>query len=131
MNVDLCCLAAELRRPRLERNGWRCEQEGADGLGLWVNVGRGMSLIHSIAREEDGRVWAHVSVAHFDKTRLPSWEQTRDAWWTIYPDRRGIIVVAAEREHYTHTGVEVMHVFGCLEDDADGLIPNFARGGTL
>lgn len=117
-------LLAELRRPSLEAQGWRTVTPGADGLGLLVHRADGLALIHSIATEEDGRAWAHVSLS-LKSRKLPSWVQTRDAWRLVYPERAGIIVIPPAAEHFSIA--EVMHVFGCLDGD---VLPDFLRGGA-
>lgn len=97
--------------PSLERDGWLQRIEGADGLGCWDHPRRNTRLIHSIAREGDGEVWAHLSVSRRDRT-LPTWEQVRDVKQLLYPDLVGLIVLAPVVEHYSFA--EVHHVWVCL-----------------
>lgn len=110
----------------LQVDGWVQRRGGVDGLGCWDNANRGLRLIHSIARESDGQLWAHLSMSRRDH-KLPTWEQTRDAWRLVYPQEMGYIVIAPAAEHYSIR--EVMHVWGCRTRRAT---PDFrSRAGTI
>lgn len=122
----LVALLRPYAHDRLARAGWVLRADGEDGLGLFDQPKRGLRLIHSIARELDGDAWAHVSVSRRDRA-LPTWEQTRDVWWMIYPDALGVIVVAPESKHVNIA--EVTHVWGNLSRPA---VPDFTHGlGTI
>lgn len=109
---------------RLSRHRWKCVTPGGDGLGAWKHGARGLGLIHSVAVEQDGELWEHVSVSRRDGT-LPSWEQTRDVFREVAgDDALGIIVVPPKAEHVDLA--EVAHVWRCLTRRP---IPDFARGG--
>jgi hypothetical protein len=85
-----------------------------------------MRMIHSIAREEDGHVWAHVSVSRRDGV-MPTWDQARDVWRLIYPTVLGVVVVPPEDKHVDLA--EVAHVWGNLDVPA---LPDFTHGlGTI
>ena len=108
---------------RLEAKGWTCNVQGADGLGCWDHNHRGHRLIHSLAIEEDGEVWAHVSMSRRDR-KLPTWEQLRDLWWLMYPDIVGMQLIVPHTEHVNIN--EVLHVWGCLTKI---VVPDFTHGG--
>src|SRR6266566_3609913 len=61
---------------RLEGQGWKLREPNLDGLGVWDHRRWRLRLIHSIARELDGQVWAHVSVSNPENT-MPHWYQVR------------------------------------------------------
>ena len=107
---------------RLERAGYVCVVPGMDGLGRWVNKRRGTSIIHSEAIENDDDLWGHVSMGRFDRV-LPTWEQIRDAFRLIYPDRYGIVVIPPADMHVNLA--EVGHVWVNLNRDT---VPDFTRG---
>lgn len=114
--------------PRLVRARWVLRYEGEDGIGCLDLVGGkfALRLIHSIAREDDGEVWAHVSLSRRDRI-MPTWEQTRDAWWAVYDQTPGVVVVAPRTEHVNIA--EVAHVWGCLTRRT---VPDFSHGlGTI
>jgi hypothetical protein len=113
-------LAAEAR---LRRHRWKCDGAGADGLGSWVHRARGLALIHSVALEQDGELWEHVSVVRRDGL-MPSWEQTRDVFREVAgDDALGIIVVPPKSEHVDIA--EVAHVWRCLTRRP---VPDFTHG---
>jgi hypothetical protein len=110
------------RTPLITFAGWRMVRDCEDGLGAWRHPRLQRNFIHSVAREEDGEVWAHVSLSRFDQ-RMPTWDQTRDLWRLIYPDILGIIVIPPEDKHVNIA--EVAHIWGCLTRPA---APDFTRG---
>ena len=108
---------------RLLRHRWRQVHRGFDGLGSWKHGARGLGLIHSIAREEDGQLWEHVSVSRADD-RMPSWEQLRDTFREVCgPEALGIVVIPPRGEHVDIA--EVAHVWRCLTRRP---LPDFTRG---
>ena len=108
---------------RLRRNRWKCVTPGMDGLGAWQHGARGLGLIHSIAVEQDGQPWEHISLSRKDDA-MPSWEQVRDVFHEICgPEALGIIVVPPKSEHVNIA--EVAHVWRCLTRRP---IPDFTRG---
>jgi hypothetical protein len=125
---DQCAMIRDADRAaqmgRLHAAQWRLREENRDGIGHWRR--RDMGLIHSVAREADGQVWAHVSVSYADNT-MPGWYEVRNAGWLLYPSRFGIVVVAPENRHVNLANVA--HVWYCLT----GLsCPDFSHGfGTI
>jgi hypothetical protein len=115
---------------RLRAAGWQPNPQSSavvDGLGCWDRYrGHPMRLVHSLHRyEEDGQVWAHLSVS-LASGLLPSWEQLRDAQWLLYPDQAGIVVIAPAGEHYSIG--EVAHVWTCLTSRP---LPDFRIAGGI
>lgn len=109
--------------PLLERSGWVLMYPGGDGIGMMEKTRRGVRFIHSIDREEDGEVWAHLSMSRRDRT-MPTWEQIRDLVWLVYPGWVAVVVIAPQDEHVNIP--EVGHAWICLTRRA---IPDFTRGG--
>jgi hypothetical protein len=109
---------------RLTAAGFRLREAGTEGAGIWDHR-RGIRIIHSIAREADGHAWAHVSVSHKSGT-LPGWYEVRDAQRLLYPDRPGVVVVAAAGEHVDLA--EVAHVWTCLTART---VPDFRKMGQI
>lgn len=105
---------------------WVVRFAGDDGLGCWDYPRKGLRLIHSIARERDGDIWAHVSVSRRDRV-MPTWEQTRDVYRLVYPNVFGVIVIPPGDLHVNFA--EVAHVWADLSRPA---VPDFTRGlGTI
>jgi hypothetical protein len=86
----------------------------------------GLRIIHSVGRYPDGQIWAHVSVSHRSGA-LPTWYVLRDAQWMLYPDRLGVVVVAATGDHYSVA--EVLHSWTCLT--RDDVLPDFRHMGAI
>lgn len=123
----LAQVAADLpaQRDRLARAGWLLTRPAGDGAGCWDHPRRALRVIHSVSLEADGGMWAHVSVSHPDN-RLPGWAEVRDAQWLLYPDRPGVVVVAAQTSHVNIS--EVAHVWTCLTRDS---VPDFSWHGSI
>jgi|HubBroStandDraft_6_1064221.scaffolds.fasta_scaffold00062_96 hypothetical protein len=122
-----CAALKERDRPgqvrRLEAEGWVLRQQNLDGLGMWDHRRWGLRILHSVARELDGHAWAHVSVSAREGT-MPTWLETRNAGWVMYPDRAGVIVVAPVS---SHVGLaEVAHVWYKLTGAP--AVPDFSNG---
>lgn len=107
---------------RLARAGFRHRLAAADGLGTWDHDRFGLRIVHSLARELDGEIWAHISVSRRDGA-LPGWYEARDAQWLLYPGEPGVIVVAPQSQHVNLA--EVAHVWTCLTKAA---VPDFTHG---
>jgi hypothetical protein len=115
----------EVAAARLLRHKWKCVTKGNDGLGAWQHKARGLGMIHSIAVEQDGEVWEHISLSRADG-QFPTWAQTRDILHEIAGDEAlGIIVIPPKSEHIDIA--EVSHVWHCVTKQRP--IPDFTQGG--
>lgn len=123
VGTTLYQVKAVKREPMVRFAGWYSVMAADDGLGCWDHPRLQRRFIHSIARELDHEVWAHVSLSRWDK-RMPTWEQVRDIWRLLYPDTTGIVVIPPEDKHVNLA--EVAHVWGCLTATP---LPDFTRGG--
>lgn len=118
---------ALLQLATLQQRGWVLRVPGADGLGCLDHPRRNLRVIHSVCREADSRIWAHVSISRRDR-QMPTWEQTRDVFREVMGDTAlGVIVVPPASEHVNLA--EIAHVWACLDERP---IPDFTRGtGTI
>jgi len=114
------------QRQRLEAHGWRRTQPSTDGLGVWDHRKYRLRIIHSVARERDGQIWAHTSLSH-ERDYLPDWYRLRDVQWMLYPAHPGIVIIAPPDRHYSVA--EVMHTWTCLTK-AD-VLPDFRHLGGV
>jgi hypothetical protein len=122
-----CRADAPGQERRLRAAGWRRAFEGTAGLGGWGNGGLNLKMIHSLHREDDGGLWAHVSLSYYrDPGRLPGWYALRDLHWLLYPGDFGVQVVAPPSLH--RSIAEVAHLFTRLDAPA---VPDFGRFGGV
>ena len=108
--------------PILVRNRWQPLYAVEDGLGAWELPRKGLRMIHSIARETDGCVWAHLSLSRRDRV-MPTWEQLRDVWRLLYPDVLAVVVIPPAADHVNIA--EVAHAWANLDRPA---VPDFTHG---
>ncbi|MCA1569334.1 MAG: hypothetical protein LC798_03220 [Chloroflexi bacterium] len=109
--VSVYRASSAVRAAALLAAGWVQRVEGDDGLGMWDQPRRGLRLIHSIAREDDGEVWVHLSLSRRDR-KLPTWEQVCDVKQMLYPDRVAVQVLPPRDEWYSWA--EIHHLWICL-----------------
>jgi hypothetical protein len=112
---------------RLTSAGWSLAFAGTAGLGGWGHGSLDLKMIHSLHREDDGGLWAHVSLSyHRDRGRLPGWYALRDLHWLLYPGDFGVQVAAPPDRH--RSIAEVAHLFTRLDAPA---VPDFGRFGGV
>jgi hypothetical protein len=104
----------------LDAAGWESREQNRDGIGTWDR--RRARIVHSVAREEDGQVWAHVSLSNAENT-MPGWYEVRNAGWLLYPGQFGIVVIAPQSSHVNIANVA--HVWFCLSGPT---CPDFSHG---
>jgi hypothetical protein len=94
-------------------------------------VMRGCLVLFEVGTEEDGRLWAHLSISSGRGT-CPTWEQLNTAKRIFLgDDRHAYEVHPPAAEHYdAGLGTDVRHLWAPLQGDPP--LPNFlrARGGT-
>lgn len=102
--------------------GWYCDEERLDG-ARWINVKRRLSVIVSVAVEQDGQTWVHASIAH--PSRMPTYDDLaylKRHW--LGEDRKAIMVLPPESEHI-NIHKYALHLFCCLGTDT---LPDFTHG---
>lgn len=111
-------------------SGWvRREGEAVpvadDGAGYY-NAAADISVVESVAREVDGRLWHHVSVARGD--RMPSWDDlamVKRVW--MGHDTYAIQVVPPTSRH-VNIHPYCLHLWSC-DELGTAILPDFTRGG--
>lgn len=101
---------------------WTLRQAAVDGC-LWDNPRRGIRVIASVATEQDGKRWLHVSVSRRDRC-LPTWDHLRlvkDLF--VGTTRTALQVLPPAAEHVNLA--EVLHLWCCLDGE---VVPDFTRG---
>ena len=102
--------------------GWRVDEVREDGT-RWANAKRRQSVIESAAREADGQIWIHASIAH--PKIMPSYDDLvylKRHW--IGDDRKAIMVLPEKSKHVNIHSF-ALHLFCCLGDDP---LPDFTHG---
>lgn len=102
--------------------GWKLVETKMDG-SKWMNSKRKMSVIMSVTREFDGKLWAHMSIAHM--RRMPTYEDLvylKRHW--AGDDKKCIMVMPSSSEH-VNIHPNCLHLFCCLDDDP---LPDFTHG---
>lgn len=103
---------------------WHKLRDGEDGQA-WETTD-GMRVIWSVAREQDGEVWMHVSISRFD--RLPSYgDQVRVKNLFIGIERYAYSVWPPVEKH-VNIHERCLHLWSRLTGDPP--LPDFTRGGA-
>jgi hypothetical protein len=113
------------QKQRLRAAGWKRVLAAPDGLGVWDHPRSRLRLVHSVARQRDGKIWGQVSLSS-EGGDLPGWYPLRNAQWLVYPGCTGLVVVAPESRHVNLS--QAAHVWTCLDGD---VIPDFGWAGTI
>jgi hypothetical protein len=104
---------------------WRYVERRENG-ALYISTVEHMSVIESIAIEQDGKRWHHVSVSRPD--RLPSYDDlvfVKEHW---IGDTRYAYQVFPPKHKHVNFDPHCLHLWSCL--DATPL-PDFTRGGKM
>ena len=117
--------AIEELRPRVLPASWTVETwDPKSGSGSYR--GPGLYVITTVAREDDGKRWLHVSFSR--KDRIPSYEDLRlIKELFVGRDRLAVQVFPAARKHVNYMET-CLHLWHCLDGDP---CPDFTRGGDL
>lgn len=84
-----------------------------------------LAAILTCSREDDGRVWLHLSVSH--ARRIPNWRELGAVKELFLGDREAYQVLPP-KARYVNIHPNVLHLFALLDDGAAAL-PDFT-GGT-
>lgn len=100
--------------------GWYPETRLGDGQ-RYRNRSRKLCAIISIAIQDDGKRWVHLSLSHND--RIPTWGElrtTKDAFLgaDVYAYQ-----VLPPRSRYVNYNARVLHLFHCLDGNP---VPEFS-----
>lgn len=109
------------RLPRVLPAGWK-----QVGPNVYRSIHERLSAILSVEREQDGKRWLHVSLAH--ASRLPTWDELRRVkLWLMGPEARALSVLPPESE-YVNVHPYCLHLWQCLDGD---VIPDFRIDGQI
>ena len=109
---------------RIEQAGFTKEKVAADGAKFRKG---NLTVIISAARELDGKIWIHVSLARPNKN--PTWEEIKYIKKVFLGEDVKAIIILSKKENYVNLHHYCFHLWHCV--DGDGL-PDFDRGmGTI
>lgn len=107
----------------LNGSGWKLLERRGDG-EQWLGRVRGQPLIAiwSIATEEDGQDWLHVSVSH--KSRVPTWNEM-SAVKALFVGDRWAAQLHPPQDQYVNDHPNVLHLWSPL---GAWPLPDFTQG---
>lgn len=95
-----------------------------DGMALYSEQKR-LSVIISMAEEEDGKKWVHLSMAH--KSKLPTWATLKRVKKEFFGKLEAIQVFPDEsKSSRVNCHPYCLHLWHCMDGSA---LPDFTRGG--
>ncbi len=108
---------------RINKAGFNIELQGKDGAKFRKGL---LTVIYSIAKELDGKLWIHLSLARPNK--YPTYEEIKQVKDIFIGDVKAIMVFP-ESKHHVNLHPYCFHLWHCIEGDS---LPDFDRGyGTI
>jgi hypothetical protein len=113
---------------RVLPKGWELVAGGTsrDDGAAWSNLQLGLKVIESVAIEQDGQRWHHVSVSR--ASRIPSWEDMCLVHRLFIGEETAAYQVHVPKSRWISIHPNCLHLWTCL-DQPSGVLPDFARGG--
>jgi hypothetical protein len=87
----------------------------------------GLAVIASVAVEQDGRRWLHVSCSR--RARLPSWDDLADVKAVFVGRDQYAYQVFAPASKHVNQHAFCLHLWRCLDVDVGAVLPDFTQGG--
>lgn len=103
----------------MARAGWGLLEQGADGVML-ENPADKQTMIISVAKEQDGHIWAHLSIS--GRKKVPTWAQLVKAKEVFIGAEVKAIQVLPEKSTYVNIDPNCLHLFCPLTGNT---IPDF------
>jgi hypothetical protein len=104
--------------------GW-VKRMGDDFGEGWLHESSGLTVIWSLDREKDGRIWLHSSMAA--RGRVPTWEELKFLKIWLISDDRAAYQVLPRADRYVNVNPYVLHLWSVV--DGDEPLPDFVREG--
>lgn len=109
--------------PQVLPAGWKVyQQHEIDGLTA-VHLPSHLTVILSGSREDDGKRWLHLSVAH--RHRLPAWVELKLVKEIFLGPNLWAIQVLPTADKYININPHVLHLWHCVDEFA---LPDFTGG---
>ena len=104
--------------------GWELVNRVGDG--AWYRASNGLALCLTVAHEDDGKRWIHLTVSRVN--RLPSWDELVAARDAFLGSEALCVQVLAPKSRHVNIHPYCLHLWRCLDGDP---VPDFARGGGV
>jgi hypothetical protein len=101
---------------------WQCMVRGDDGIQCITDRLR-MKAIFSGCREDDGKLWLHLSVS--TERGVPNWEQMVKAKNIFLGEDALAVQIFPRKANYVNLHKYVLHLWECLDADP---VPDFSSG---
>ena len=102
--------------------GWTIVEEIDEAI-MWRKEKAKMTVMASVAREQDDRVWIHLSMSH--DNRMPTYEELYYLKRHWGGDDYKCIMVLPSRDEHVSLHQYCMHLFRCVDEDP---LPDFTWG---
>lgn len=102
--------------------GWNLFENREDGAS-WINKKRKLFVIASIATEQDGKRWLHLSISH--RNRMPTYEELTYLKRHWAGEDKKCIMILPEKQKHINIHPYALHLFHCLSGDP---LPDFTQG---
>lgn len=104
--------------------GFVVKDIGFDGFSCH-NKALGLFVICSVAKEDDGKYWIHVSYSR--TSRIPTYEDTAKIKALFIGKDRKAIAVFPEEKNHVNIHPNCLHLWSC----DNWSIPEFSKGGMI
>ena len=99
---------------------YKVVHEGADGSMCKHN---GMTIIRSIAREIDGKLWIHVSLSR--RSRIPDYNDITKIKRDFIGENKKAIMIFPKKTEHVNIHPYCLHLWSCIDEDP---LPDFTQG---
>lgn len=107
-------------------DGWTLLKVKDDGF-MWFNLNKGLTVISSIAKEQDGKTWLHVSFSR--KSRIPDYKDIVLIKRLFIGDNNQAIQVFPKKKDHVNIHPYCLHLWHCIDGCC---LPDFTQGmGTI
>ena len=110
--------------PPIDNSAYKLIETRLDG-HMYMGID-GMSVIESIAIEDDGNTWLHVSFAR--KSRMPDYEDMARIRKIFFKETQKVIMIFPPKEKHVNIHPYCLHFFCCLSAK---VLPEFSKNGLL
>lgn len=90
---------------------WSVQERKADG--VHIQHVSGLSVIASVAKEDDGKYWLHVSMSYINK--MPSYKELVQIKELLIGVEEYAIMIFPTKQYHVNLLPTCLHLFHCLE----------------